>query len=59
MTRSLLLASLAATTMLALPATAQTAFELDEIIVSGNLDATTLERIGATVSVVTLSLIHI
>ena len=53
MTRSLLLASLAATTMLALPATAQTAFELDEIIVSGNLDATTLERIGATVSVVT------
>ena len=38
---------------LATPLAAQQAFELDEIIVSGNLDATTLERIGATASVVT------
>lgn len=53
MNRSLLLASLAATTMLVHPAFAQVAFELDEIIVSGNLDETTLERIGVTASVVT------
>ncbi|MCO4843980.1 MAG: TonB-dependent receptor [Yoonia sp.] len=53
MSRSLLLASLAATTMLVHPAFAQVAFELDEIIVSGNLDETTLERIGVTASVVT------
>lgn len=53
MNRPLLLASLAATTMLVHPAFAQVAFELDEIIVSGNLDETTLERIGVTASVVT------
>jgi len=38
---------------LSTPLAAQQAFELDEIIVSGNLDETTLERIGATASVVT------
>ncbi len=53
MSRFSLLASIAATAVLAQPGFAQTAFALDEIIVSGNLDATTLERIGATVSVVT------
>jgi vitamin B12 transporter len=52
MTRQTLWAS-TALFALSTPLAAQQAFELDEIIVSGNLDATTLERISATASVVT------
>ena len=52
MTRKTLWAT-TALVALAPPLAAQQAFELDEIIVSGNLDATTLERIGVTASVVT------
>jgi Outer membrane cobalamin receptor protein len=52
MTRQTLWAS-TALIALSTPLAAQQAFELDEIIVSGNLDETTLERIGATASVVT------
>ncbi|WP_412509099.1 TonB-dependent receptor plug domain-containing protein [Roseovarius sp. SYSU LYC5161] len=52
MTRQTLWAS-TALIALSTPLAAQQAFELDEIIVSGNLDETTLERIGTTASVVT------
>lgn len=52
MNRSIL-ALLAATSTLAAPALAQPAFEIDEIVVSANLEETEAGRTGASVTVVT------
>ncbi|WP_343079440.1 TonB-dependent receptor plug domain-containing protein [Ostreiculturibacter nitratireducens] len=46
-------ALLAATTALAAPAAAQSVYEIEEIVVSANLEETEAERTGASVTVVT------
>jgi vitamin B12 transporter len=53
MTRKLIAAFAATTCLSTLPATAQEFFDLGTLVLSGELDETTAEQLGATVSVVT------